>query len=71
MHALHRQTAAAALAAKLLPNGTWPDIDYHDFRRADWPMTAHLARVVQISAAWRGGNASLPPTGGAAQVRAR
>jgi chondroitin AC lyase len=51
--------AAHTLAAKLQPNGTWPDIDYHEFRRAGWPMVEHLTRVSQLAAAWRGGtNAS-------------
>lgn len=48
--------AAQTLAAELLPNGTWPDIDYHEFRRAGWPMVGHLTRVSTMAAAWRGGS---------------
>ena len=46
--------AAHTLAAALESNGTWPDIDYHEFRRAGWPMVAHLGRVRTMAAAWRG-----------------
>ena len=55
--------AAEALAATLLPNGTFPDINYHEFRRAGWPMVAHLGRVSTMAAAWRGANnGSATPT---------
>jgi hypothetical protein len=50
--------AAETLANQLLPNGTFPDIDYHEFRRAGWPMVAHLGRVTTMAAAWRGSNGS-------------
>ena len=46
--------AAHTLAAALESNGTWPDIDYHEFRRAGWPMVAHLGRVRTMAATWRG-----------------
>eukprot|EP01047_Picozoa_sp_COSAG01_P030316 COSAG01_NODE_2110_length_8408_cov_19.542183_1_plen_903_part_10 len=46
--------AAEVLARELLSNGTFPDIDYHERRRAAWPMIAHLTRVQSMAAAWRG-----------------
>ena len=46
--------AAEALARQLRPNGTFPDIDYQERRRAAWPMIAHLTRVQSMAAAWRG-----------------
>lgn len=51
-------TAAQGLAATLQPNGTWPDIDYREFRRASWPMVGHLVRVSSMAAAWRGGSST-------------
>ena len=67
-NATSAQAAARQLAAQLCPNGSWPDIDYHEFRRAGWPMVQHLVRVEQMAAAWRGSNASTPPVAGAAQA---
>ena len=52
------QASAAQLGRQLLPNGSWPDIDYHEFRRAAWPMTSHLSRVSSMAGAWRADNTS-------------
>ena len=60
--------AAAALGRALRPNGTWADIDYHDFRAAGWPMEEHLSRMVSMAKAWRGSSASAPVDGGTAQA---
>ena len=62
------RVVASQLGAALRPNGSWPDIDYHDFRRAEWPMVTHLDRVAQMAAAWRGANASAPVDSGAGQA---
>ena len=43
--------AARADAARLLPNGTWPDINYSDFNsRTIWATAAHTARVQAMAA---------------------
>lgn len=62
------RSAASKLAKSLRQNGTWPDIDYNDFRVAEWPMMRHLDRVVQMAAAWRGFNASAIVDDGPAQA---
>ena len=37
---------AKTYAANLLPNATWPDIDYNDYNdRADWKTDAHIVRT--------------------------
>jgi len=39
-----------ALTAQLLPNGTWPDINYNDFNdRAIWATAVHTSRVQMMS----------------------
>lgn len=43
--------AAAQFAASLLPNGTWPDIDYADKTRGAWKTDAHLSRVESMAQA--------------------
>ena len=50
--------AAVALATELASqmdpaNCSWADIDYHEFRRAGWPMEAHLARSLDIAVGYR------------------
>jgi chondroitin AC lyase len=45
---------ARQLEATMVPgNCTWPDIDYHEFRRAGWPMESHLGRVLEIAVGWK------------------
>jgi chondroitin AC lyase len=42
--------SALALAARLLPNGTWADVNYNDFNdRAIWATSTHTARVQFMS----------------------
>ena len=45
--------SARQYAASLLPNHTWPDIDYHDpGDRALWLTEGHLTRTYVMVAAW-------------------
>ncbi len=37
----------------LQPDGTWPDINYHDRTRSGWPVAQHLRRLVQMAEAYR------------------
>ena len=39
-------------AGALRPDGTWPDLNYTERKRAGWPLVHHLNRVTAISTAW-------------------
>ena len=68
VHLAAARANATRLGAALRPNGSWPDIDYHNFQRAEWPMVTHLDRIVQMATAWRGDNASAHVDTGPGQV---
>jgi chondroitin AC lyase len=40
------------MAASLCLNGTWPDLDYSERKRAGWPLLKHLNRVTSMASAW-------------------
>eukprot|EP01050_Picozoa_sp_SAG11_P035626 SAG11_NODE_13157_length_667_cov_1.709507_2_plen_131_part_01 len=41
--------AAEGLASRLQPNGTWPDIDYAERRRAGWPLVGLAPTILLFS----------------------
>lgn len=44
-----REAAAAPLASALSEDGGWPDIDYADTARADWPPFRHAVRTLRLA----------------------
>lgn len=43
---------AAQLAASLLPDGSWADVDYHDDNLKDWAPAQHLSRLRSLTRGW-------------------
>lgn len=44
---------ARETASTLRADGTWPDVDYQDRRRSQWPVGQHLARALLVAKAAR------------------
>ena len=52
---------AQQLAARLGPDGRWPDIDYEDQARSEWKTSSHLINLLRMSVAYRvGADAGKP-----------
>ena len=43
----------------LLPNGSWPDIDYKERSTADWKLVQHLRNVATLARAYRSPESKL------------
>ena len=60
-------SGATALAATLLPDGTWPDLDYRDTSRTGFQHGTHLNRMIELGRALRREDS---PVYGSAKLRA-
>jgi chondroitin AC lyase len=52
-------SGARELLRTLRPDGSWPDVDYHDQRRSSWATCRHLSNVMTLAQAYRSAASDL------------